>query len=350
MAGGSFALVEQQKKKIGIVGATGFTGLELVERLSKHPLVELVALTSVSHAGQLFSEVHPRFKRQLDLPLLTVEDLSNLSLDLVFLAVPHGVGMKLVEQWEGVSFRIIDLSADFRLELEADYEKWYRQKHSYAKGLEKAVYGLPELFEKDIASAQLVANPGCQPTCALLALAPLLAANVDIYPSIIIDAKSGASGAGARLRKATQFMNIHNNVTVRSLKKHRHSIEIESYLNKLSENPVIVQFTVHLLPIDRGILTTIYVQAKKPIDSTNLLKLYQQYYQNKPFVEVVTHSPALKTVQFSNNCVIYPTYDERTGNIILISVIDNLVKGAAGQAIQNMNLMMGWTETMGFHF
>lgn len=344
----SFSLEKPAKKKVAVVGATGFTGLELVERLHKHPLVELVALTSVSHIGQLFSEIQPKFKGRIDLPLIAIEQLAKLSLDIVFLAVPHGIGMELVKRWKAAPFRIIDLSADFRLELEEDYENWYRQKHSYAEGLKSAVYGLPELFEQEVAQAKLVANPGCQPTCALLALAPLLDTDLIASKSIIIDAKSGASGAGAKLRKATQFMNIYNNVSVRSLQKHRHTIEIEHYANKLSKTPLVVQFTPHLLPIDRGILTTIYLQAKRLVNTKDLIELYQHFYQNQPFVQIVDHPPDLKAVQHSNNCLIYLTYDERTENIIIIAVIDNLVKGAAGQAVQNMNIMLDWAEDLGF--
>ncbi|MCP4438801.1 MAG: N-acetyl-gamma-glutamyl-phosphate reductase [Aureispira sp.] len=333
--------------RVGVVGATGSTGVELISLLLRHPAVELVALSSVNHVGKIFSELFPKFRGRVDLPLVETAEIKSSSLDLIFLAVPHGVGMSLVKEWASTNFKIIDLSADFRLLNAVDYKQWYKWEHSYSEGLKRAVYGLPELFRDQIAAAQLVANPGCQPTCALLALAPLLQNGWVELQSIIIDAKSGASGAGSRVRKATQFMNIYNNVSARSLKKHRHTVEIESYLSELAGESLTLQFTPHLLPIDRGILMTIYAKPSEQFESMELLELYQQYYKNKPFVEICQHPPMLRDVQHINNCHIYPTYDERTGNILIVAAIDNLLKGSAGQAVQNMNVMMGWEETLG---
>lgn len=336
-------------KKIAIVGATGYTGSELVRLLQDHNEVEIMAITSESYAGEPFSEVHPAFKGIEDRPLVSVKDLGQFDIDLAFLALPHGVSMDYVKQFAGERFRIVDFSGDFRLTSAETYEAWYGKKHSYEQGFEDAVYGLPELFAGSIAQAHLVANPGCFPTGAILALAPLIKGGWINLNNIIIDSKTGVTGAGIKANKVNMYSNVNENFKAYGLKTHRHSIEIQEVLGALTTQMSPVQFTPHLLPVDRGILTTAYAQPVKEVSAQQLQKLYKNFYSKSPFVQVLEAPPALKDVRGTNLCKLYVDYDERTGNILLISAIDNLVKGAAGQAIQNMNLMLGMNETAGLH-
>ena len=350
---------QQDKHRIGIIGATGYTGSELARLLLQHPQVEIAFITSESHSSKTFSAIHPAFQGLLDLPLQSVEQaLSSSPLpELVFLALPHGVAMQYVERLAGYPFKIVDFSGDFRLSSAEVYQQWYQKPHTYLPGFEGAVYGLPELYAGQIREAQLVANPGCFPTCALLALAPLLQAGLLAEASIIIDAKTGVTGAGVKASPTTHFSNAHDNLKAYGLKSHRHSIEIQEKLNLSDAAVPAVQFTPHLLPVDRGILATIYLrlspehltalQAQNALSQAHLLQRYQQFYAQQPFVRVCQQPPSLKDVRGSNYCNLYIDYDARTQNLLLIAAIDNLVKGAAGQAIQNMNLMLGLPESLG---
>ncbi len=336
------------KKKIGVVGATGYTGSELVRILTNHPGVEISVITSESRAGEKFSDVHPFFKGIVDQALHTAEKVNELDLDLVFLALPHGISMDYVKKFKGKDFKIVDFSGDFRLDSAKTYEEWYNKTHTFAEGFDKVVYGLPELFKDRIRDAHLVANPGCYPTSAILALAPLIQHGLIETKGIIIDAKSGITGAGIKASATTHFSNVNDNFKAYGLKKHRHTIEIQGILDQMATG-ITLQFTPHLLPIDRGILSTIYARPTGSIDSKKLKSLYQEFYDSKPFVRICDTPPAIKNVRASNYCNIFADFDERTGNIILISTIDNLVKGAAGQAVQNMNLMLGFDETLGLN-
>jgi N-acetyl-gamma-glutamyl-phosphate reductase len=335
------------KKRIGIVGATGFTGSELVRLLLHHPEVELSVITSESRAGERFSEVHPFFYGIADHELVRAKEIDQYELDLVFLALPHGVSMDFVREFEEKPFKIIDLSGDFRLDSPQVYEEWYNKTHSYPKGFEQAVYGIPELFKDAIKQASLVANPGCYPTSALLGLAPLLAQNWIEPGHIIVDSKSGVTGAGVKAKPVNHFSNVNDNFKAYGLKNHRHTIEIEGVSNRLSKQSAKVQFTPHLLPVDRGILSTIYLQPREEVHEQQILNLFADYYEDAPFIRLKQSPPSIKEVRGTNYCDIYPTYDERTQGIIVVSVIDNLMKGAAGQAVQNMNLLFGWPETSG---
>lgn len=335
------------KKKIGIIGATGYTGSELVRILVNHPEVEIVLITSESRAGKKFSDIYTSFRGIVDIVLQSASQVEKTDLDLVFLALPHGVSMDFVKKYHQKPFKIVDLSGDFRLDSPEVYHQWYQKEHVYHEGFDSAVFGLPELNRESIKQSELVANPGCFPTTAILGLAPLLSEGVVESRGIIVDSKTGVTGAGVKPKEVTHFPNVNDNFKAYGLKKHRHTIEIQDTLNKLSSEEVNLQFTPHLLPVDRGILSTIYAHPVKRVTIADLNALFLRYYEGHPFVRVTPEAPSIKDVRASNYCNIFITFDERTGNIIVLSAIDNLVKGAAGQAIQNMNLMLGLDETTG---
>lgn len=335
------------KLKVAIIGATGFTGSELVRILVNHPNVEIVAITSEARAGEMFSDVHPQFFGIYDQKLITAKDLDKSNIDVAFLALPHGVSMRYVEDFARDSFKIIDLSGDFRLADPKTYSDWYKMDHSYPSGFDKSVYGMPELYKEQIKGATLVANPGCFPTSAILGLAPLLAAAVVETDRIIIDSKTGVTGAGIKPSGVNMYSNVNENFKAYGLKLHRHTIEIEENGASLCGNDVTIQFTPHLLPVDRGILSTIYLRPNKAVTNEEVVEVFKKYYQDAPFIRVRNTAPSIKEVRGTNYCDVFCTLDERTGNIIVISVIDNLVKGAAGQAVHNMNLMFGLEETAG---
>lgn len=331
-------------KNIGIIGASGYTGSELVRILVNHPEVSIKAITSETHRGKAFSDLHPFFRGIMDQTLISADDIIDMDLDLVFLALPHGISMDYVQKFKLQKFRIIDLSGDFRLDDPETYAKWYNKEHSFKEAFEEAVYGLPELYADKISKARLVANPGCYPTSSILPLAPLVSAGLIDPKRVIVDAKSSVSGAGIKPKETNLFSNVNDNFKAYGLKKHRHTIEIKQVLDRFSKDKNTIQFTPHLLPVDRGILSTIYVQPKSNIEEAPLKQLFKDFYQDKPFVRLCENPPAIKDVRGSNFCNIFVDYDTETNNIILISVIDNLVKGAAGQAVQNMNIMFDFDE------
>lgn len=335
------------KLKTGIIGATGYTGSELVRILHNHPQVDITLITSESKAGQKFSDIHPAFYGMVDTVLQPISEIKNHQLDVVFLALPHGVSMNFVKDHHNADFKIIDLSGDFRLSKQAVYEQWYGKTHIFPEGFNKAVFGLPELFSNRIRESRLVANPGCYPTSSILGLYPLLKHKLVNPKKIIVDAKSGITGAGVKPSVTSHFSNVNDNFKAYGLKTHRHTIEIEETLNSLHQEDPVVQFTPHLLPIDRGILATIYTEPLKNITEAEVKSVYQETYAKHPFVRVREKAPSVKDVRGSNYCDVFATYDERTNRIITISAIDNLVKGAAGQAVHNMNLMFGLEETAG---
>lgn len=336
-----------KKHKIGIIGATGYTGSELVRILVNHPEVEIALITSESRAGEKFSDIHTSFRGIVDIVLQPASQVEKAELDLVFLALPHGVSMDFVKKYHQKPFKIVDLSGDFRLNSPEIYQQWYQKEHIYKEGFDSAVFGLPELNRENIKQSELVANPGCFPTTAILGLAPLLSEGMIESRGIIVDSKTGVTGAGVKPKEVAHFPNVNDNFKAYGLKKHRHTIEIQDTLNKLSSDEVNLQFTPHLLPVDRGILSTIYARPVKEVTTADLNALYLRYYEGHPFVRITPEAPSIKDVRASNYCNIFITFDERTGNIIVLSTIDNLVKGAAGQAIQNMNLMLGFDETSG---
>ncbi|MDP2730406.1 MAG: N-acetyl-gamma-glutamyl-phosphate reductase [Dehalococcoidales bacterium] len=336
------------KTRVGIINVTGYAGVELARLLYQHPQVELRSVTGRSAAGQKLGTVFPHLAG-LD---LTIEaELGEV--DLAFSAMPHKDSAGEVIPLLNRGIKVVDISADFRLKDAAEYPAWYGFAHPAPELLKQAAFGLPELHKPEIASAQLVANPGCYPTGAILALAPVVKAGL-IEPDIIIDSKSGISGAGRTLSLTTHYSEANEDVTAYALEGHRHLPEISQELKLLCpEQSLSVTFVPHLVPMTRGILTTAYGRlssgkvAPGEKGKKELMDLYRDFYRDAPFVRVVDFSPHTKHTWGNNNCFIYPTLDPKGEKLIAISAIDNLVKGAAGQAIQNMNLMLGLPETAG---
>ncbi len=336
--------------RAAIVGASGYTGGELARLLCNHPSVVITAATSRQHDGQPLARVYPHLKDRVDIVCrnMTADEVSDRA-DFIFCAVPHKTAMDVVPSFLRAGKKVVDLSADFRLKDVTVYEKWY-QAHSAAELLEDAVYGLPEIYREQIRNAELVANPGCYPTSATLGLAPLLKTNLINTDSIIIDSKSGTSGAGRAASVATLFCEVTDGFRPYKVGGiHRHVPEIEQNLSALGETPILVSFTPHLLPISRGILTTIYTNLNNKAELSEIYQIYEQMYKEEPFIRLLEpgSQPATQYVRGSNYCDISLTIDERTSRLIIVSAIDNIVKGASGQAIQNMNLMCGFDETAG---
>ena len=335
--------------KAGIINVTGYIGAELARLLHLHPQVELKAVTGRSAAGKNLSDVFPYL---IGTNYLIENELDN-DIDIVFSAMPHKDSAKAVLPLIKRGVKVIDASADFRLKDAGDYPKWYDFEHPAPDLLKKAVYGLPELHRDEIISASLVANPGCYSTCAILALAPAVKEGL-IYPDIVIDAKSGISGAGRGLTLDTHYSEANEDVSAYSLKGHRHLPEIEQELKILNpELPLSITFVPHLVPMTRGILCTCYAKLKDEIlpkgakAQEELDRLYREFYQDAPFVRITGNSPHTKRTWGSNLCLVYPTIDLRAGRLIVIGCLDNLVKGGAGEAVQNMNLMFNLPETAG---
>lgn len=336
--------------KVGIIGASGYTGGELIRILAHHPQVEITAITSRSHEGKKLEEVFPSFVGW-EGPLFTGSDSPEgvQGCDLVFLAVPHGVAMKLAPALISGGQKVIDLGADFRFRNPKVYENWYKLEHGEPKLTQTAVYGLPEIYRQQIREANLVGNPGCYPTSAILGIYPALKQGIVDPEMIIIDSKSGVSGAGRKAELNNLFPELFGNFKAYGLVSHRHTPEIEQELTRIIGSEVKVSFTPHLLPISRGILSTIHLKLSKTITTKQVNDSYVQFYKGEPFVKIFQEAslPELKGVVGTNCCHIGLRVDERTGSLIIISVIDNMVKGASGQAVQNMNLMFNLPESMG---
>lgn len=336
--------------RTGIVGASGYTGAELARLLFGHPQVELVVATSRQYAGQPLAKVFPHLQGRVDL-VCEMPDMDRLveKADLFFTAVPHKTAMEIVPSLLDAGKKVVDLSADFRIRETAVYEAWYQQ-HSASHLLDQAVYGLPELYRDKIAESRLVANPGCYPTSIILGLAPLLQNGLILPESVIIDSKSGASGAGRSALTGSLFCEVNDGFKAYKVgRAHRHTPEIEQELSLLAKKQVNVTFTPHLLPLSRGILSTIYASLRPGVKTETLLELYQGHYANEPFIRVLEPGcfPTTQHVRGSNFCDIGLAVDEKTGRVILMSAIDNIVKGASGQAIQNMNILCGLQEDAG---
>lgn len=335
--------------RVAIVGASGYTGVELYRLLVNHPAVEVTCVTSRQNAGEPFAEVFPSLLGRTDLVCDPVDaDIVAEKADFVFTALPHQTAMEVVPGLLAAGKKVVDLSADYRLRDADVYEAWY-QPHTSPELLKEAVYGLPELYRERVRSARLVANPGCYPTSVALALAPLLKNGLVDPASLIIDSKSGTSGAGRSAKVDSLFCEVDEGFKAYGVGKHRHTPEIEQTLSELAGLPVTVNFTPHLLPVNRGILSTCYANLKGMAETAELLKIFVDGYHREPFVRVHPQGslPNLAFVRGSNYCDLGVVADPRTHRVIVVSAIDNLVKGAAGQAIQNMNLMLGLDETSG---
>lgn len=335
--------------RVGIIGASGYTGVELARILCSHGEVELTVATSRQYAGKSLAHVFPSLAKVTDIVCedVVVEELADRA-DLFFTAVPHKTAMEIVPLLLKAGKKVVDLSADFRIHDAAVYEEWY-QRHTAPEYLEEAVYGLPELHREQIVKAGLVANPGCYPTSVILAAAPLLKKCIIDPHSIVVDSKSGASGAGRAAQTGTLFCEVADGFRAYKVGEHRHTPEMEQELSLLGDARITINFTPHLVPMSRGILSTIYAQTLNPISDSELFDLYSAHYEGEPFVRVLKpgNLPATQFVRGSNFCDIGFKYDPRTGRVIVLSVIDNIVKGAAGQAVQNMNLLCGFPETKG---
>ena len=333
--------------RVGILGATGYTAVELIKILVRHPEVEIAALTSRQEGSPHVAAVHPQLAGRLDMRL---EDLEPNQVaarcDCVFSCLPHGASATVVRQLLEAGKRVIDFSADYRLTSADVYAEWYGQKHADPEHLSQAVYGLPELFGDLIPPAQLIANPGCYPTSAILALTPFLKAELIDPSSIIVDSKSGVSGAGRTPKLMTHYPECNESVVAYNVGRHRHTPEIDQVLSTASQKNVQVVFTPHLIPMDRGILTSAYALPTRELKEELLLSTLRDFYAGKPFIRVVEHLPATKDVAGSNFCDI--TARLVRGRVIVFSCIDNLIKGASGAAVQNFNLMYGFPETTSF--
>ncbi len=339
------------KIKVGIVGGTGYTGVELLRLLAQHPQVILHAITSRKEAGLPVADMFPNLRGHVDLAFTTPEAASLTDCDVVFFATPHGVAMAQAQQLLDAGVRMIDLAADFRLQDTAEFEQWYKMPHSCPAILREAVYGLPELNRQAIANARVVGNPGCYPTTVLLGLAPLLKPAILIDTSdIIADSKSGVSGAGRKAEVGALFSEVSDSFKAYGVAGHRHHPEIKAQLDQLSGESVGLTFVPHLVPMVRGMLSTIYVKLLPDAKSVDLQALYESFYQNETFVDVMPagSQPETRFVRASNTLRLAlhrpPGHPDR---LIVLAVQDNLVKGASGQAVQNMNLMFGLPEGMG---
>lgn len=342
-----------KKLRISIIGANGYTGGEMVRLLAMHPEVEISVLTSRQYAGWNIADVFPSLRGLLDMRLveLDVKDVAGTS-DAVFLAIPHTQAMPIAAALIDEGARVVDYSADFRLKDPQVYERWYQATHSETDLLGRSVYGLPELHGAEVRDARLVALPGCYPTGALLALAPAVAHGLIEVGDIVINSLSGVSGAGQKPTLQTHFPEIADNLRAYGITSHRHTPEIEQELSLLAGQTVTVQFTPHLVPANRGILTTIAANMMSGISTAEVTQIYREFYKNAPFVRICEPGsyPEIRFVRGSNYCDIGLACDQRTGKLLMISAIDNLCKGAAGQAVQCMNLMFGMPEDMGMRF
>ena len=335
--------------KAGVVGATGYAGAELVRLLTGHPQAELAAISSVSFTGQALSDIYPAYYHICDLVCGTQEEVVEKS-DVVFAALPHGLSQELAKACYDAGKVFIDLGADFRLENEDDYKEWYGGTYLYKELHEQAVYALPELFREQIRGKKIIANPGCYTTAVPLALAPALRKGYIAAEGIIADCKSGVTGAGRKLTQNTHYPERNEGFSAYKVAAHRHTPEMEQSLSHVAGGaPVKLTFVPHLLPVNRGILATCYAKLQKEVSLQEIRQAYEEQYGDEPFIRLLPEGRVadIKNVRYSNYCDISLHMDPRTNTFIAISAIDNMVKGAAGQAIQNMNLAFGLDETCG---
>jgi len=332
--------------RIAILGATGYTALELLRILARHPSARLVAATTRQDDRPPLARIHPSLTGLFDLHCqnLSPEQVGK-QCDIAFCCLPHTASMEAVPQLLAGGCRVVDLSADYRLQDPAVYQTWYEHPHTDPQRLAQAVYGLPELYSDRIPAASLVANPGCYTSASILALAPLVAAGRIEPTGIIIDAKSGISGAGRTPKLSNLFSECNENVTAYSIGNHRHTPEIEQVLSNVSGASVQVAFNPHLMPMDRGIFCSIYPRLTAPATQPELLEIYREFYRSQPFIRIVDHIPSTKDTSGTNFCDISVRFNR--GQLVVFAALDNLIKGASGVAVQNMNLMLGLDQRTG---
>lgn len=335
---------------VAVVGATGYTGVELIKILLRHSRVRIAGLTTRQDESIPVRKLIPSLPKDVDLKIekYSFPDLRKKA-DLVFLCLPHTEAMETAEQFRKAGKIVIDLSADFRLRDYASYEKWYDKKRTNRSLLMEAVYGLPEFYREEIKKADLIANPGCYPTSVILAAAPLLHEKLVDETSICVDSKSGVSGAGKKLVSSSMFAELDENFYAYKVGKHQHTPEIEQALSDVSGKKIGITFVPHLLPVNRGILSTLYLKRKKGVNREKIAEAFEKWYATEPFVRLKAEGsyPALRDVQYTNYCDIGFFADSGSDRLIVISAIDNLLKGASGQAVQNMNIRAGFAEDEG---
>ena len=337
-------------EKIAIVGVTGYTGIELARILLEHPAVELAIFTSDTYKDKPLSQVVPAFAGVEERPCAPMDpELIASEASVAFLCLPHGTSMEMAPKLLDRGMRVIDLSGDYRFRDAADYALWYGMGHKNPHLLAEAVYGLPELFADQVKNARLLANPGCYPTSVILALAPLIAQGPPVAGPVVVDSKSGVSGAGRKPSQRLHYPECNESFSPYGTGTHRHQPEMEEGIERFCGRRPSLLFSPHLVPMNRGILSSIYVNLEKPASQETLHELYSEFYRDKPFVSVLSKGefPSTRNVRGSNRCHIGLKVLNQGRTVVLFSAIDNLVKGASGQAVQNMNIMLGLPETTG---
>ncbi len=335
--------------KVAICGGSGYTGAELLRILSGHPEVEVTLITSEKSAGKKVTALFPHLHKYCNFIYESLDKEKILQkADVFFMALPHGASQEAVDYFFKNGKKIIDLSADYRLSDPVVYEEWYKTPHNYADTLKQAVYGLPEFHREKIKNANLIANPGCYPTSAILGLYPAIKEGMVDIENIVIDSKSGTSGAGRKTNIDFSYCEVNEGFKAYGIAVHRHTPEIEQELSKIAGKKIKINFTPHLVPMDRGIISTMYAKMLKKLETAEIISVYKKYYDAEPFVNVLDEGvfPNTKNVRGSNFVDIGLKINNRTNTLIVVSAIDNLVKGASGQAVQNMNIMIGFKETI----
>jgi N-acetyl-gamma-glutamyl-phosphate reductase len=336
--------------KVGIIGATGYVGIELARLISAHPNAEIVSLVSSGSAGNKISDIYPHFKGVCDIVLekLNIDEIAG-KCDVVFTSLPHGASEQVIPSLYDAGLRLVDMSGDYRYDDVTVYEEWYNVTHSSPRLLDEAVYGMCELYRDKIKGARIVGNPGCFTTAAILGAAPLIGGGLVSNQNIIVDAKSGVSGAGRGLHTDYHFCECTESTKAYKIASHRHTSEIEQEYSKLAGKETVITFTPHLTPMKRGIYATIYMNLSDNYTESELLEVYKAFYKNSPFARIynVGEIPESNHVTGSNFIDIGLKVDKRTNRVIVTATLDNLMKGAAGQAVQNMNIMFGLEETAG---
>ncbi len=337
---------------VGVIGSTGYAGQQLVWLLLNHPHVNIEFLSSNSYVDLKYSDIYMNYSQIIEEKCISNEAAieKTSGLDVLFCAMPHGKSMDIVKKAFESGVKVIDLSADFRLNDAQVYKQWYELDHTCKELLDCAVYGLPELHRASIKNAQIIANPGCYPTSAILGIIPVLKSGLAESNTIVIDSKSGISGAGRGCDISKLYAEANESTRAYKVASHRHTPEIEQELSGLSEWDANVIFTPHIVPMNRGMLSTCYVKLNKDVDKEYLLNMYKDFYKDEYFVKVLDCLPETKWVSGSNFCHIGLSYDNRTGTAVIVSAIDNLMRGAASQAVQNMNIMLELDETCGIDF